>query len=82
MAVINGKHVVVLADVERYRDIGVMEDVARIAKLEGVNPDVMMARYKSGEKALCEIVNKNVDSWLNIMVESLNDLIKDAEKKA
>lgn len=77
MSVINGKHVIVLADVEQYRGDAIVQEVARIAKKDGVNPMELMKEYCLGQNAkLVEIVNQNADQYLNIMIEELNNLIE------
>lgn len=77
MSVINGKHVIVLADVEQYRGDAIVQEVARIAEKDGVNPMELMKEYCLGQNAkLVEIVNQNADQYLNIMIEELNNLIE------
>lgn len=76
MSVVNGKHVILRSDVEKYRDVSIMQECAVIAEKEGVNPSLILQLYKNGEdKKLVEIVNKNVEQYLDIMVEELNKLI-------
>lgn len=78
MAVVNGKHVVIREEVEKYRDITIMHECAVIAEKDGMNPSYILQLYKNGDnKKLVEIVNKNVDQYLDIMVEELNKLIEE-----
>lgn len=78
MSVVNGKHVILRADVDKYRDVAIMQECGVIAEKEGVNPSLILQLYINGnDKELVDAVNKNVDQYLDIMVEELNKLIKE-----
>lgn len=79
MSVVNGKHVILRSDVEQYRDIAIMQECAVIAEKDGSNPSYILQLYQNGDnKKLVEIVNKNVEQYLDIMVEELNKLIEES----
>lgn len=80
MSVVNGKHVILRADVEQYKDVAFFDSIKNIAESSKRDPKEVIDIFKSGEDVeLNQLVEKMTNDFLDLMVVELNNLIEESE---